>query len=136
MCGIAGILNLDGHVSTDSSHIKRMADAMVHRGPDDEGFFVSGPIHLAHRRLSIIDLSGGKQPIFNEDESVVVVFNGEIYNYADLTSRLIAKGHRFKTRSDTETIVHSYEEYGENCVRDFRGMFASLDDHAVLPQMD
>ena len=80
MCGIAGILNLDGHVSTDSSHIKRMADVMVHRGPNDEGFFVSGPIHLAHRRLSIIDLTSGRQPMFNEDNSMVVVFNGEIYN--------------------------------------------------------
>jgi len=101
-----------------------MNDRQAHRGPDDQGYFIEENVGLGHRRLSIIDLSGGKQPMFNEDGSVVVVFNGEIYNYADLTGDLIAKGHRFATRSDTETIVHAYEQYGEDCMRDFRGMFA------------
>src|SRR5207244_7367516 len=94
------------------------------RGQDYHGYYVEQNVGLGHRRLSIIDLGGGKQPIFNEDGSVVVVFNGEIYNYADLTRDLKAKGHHFATRSDTETIVHAYEEYGEECMRDFRGMFA------------
>jgi asparagine synthase (glutamine-hydrolysing) len=124
MCGIAGILDLDGHVSTDSADIKRMADSMVHRGPDDEGFFASGPIHLAHRRLSIIDISSGKQPMFNEDNSIVVVFNGEIYNHRDLRNLLESKGHKFRTHSDTECILHAYEEYGDNFESHLTGMFA------------
>jgi asparagine synthase (glutamine-hydrolysing) len=124
MCGIAGILNLDGHVSTDSSHIKRMGDAMVHRGPDDEGFFISGPIHLAHRRLSIIDLSSGQQPMFNEDSSIVVIFNGEIYNHRQLRNVLESKGHRFRTHSDTESILHAYEEFGDKFESHLTGMFA------------
>lgn len=124
MCGIAGILHLDGDVSADSSSIKRMADAMVHRGPDDEGFFVSGPIHLAHRRLSIIDLSSGQQPMFNEDKSIVIVFNGEIYNHHHLRSVLEAKGHTFRTHSDTECILHAYEEFGDKFEPHLTGMFA------------
>lgn len=101
-----------------------MTDRISHRGPDDFGYFREGPVGLGHRRLSIIDLGGGKQPIFNEDGSIVIVFNGEIYNYAELTAELIARGHVFKTRSDTETIVHAYEEYGDDCVTRLRGMFA------------
>jgi asparagine synthase (glutamine-hydrolysing) len=124
MCGICGIVNFKMNDSVDATLVERMTSAQAHRGPDDHGYFVEGNVGLGHRRLSIIDLSGGKQPIFNEDGSVVVVFNGEIYNYADLTTNLIAKGHQFKTRSDTETIAHSYEEYGDECMRDFRGMFA------------
>ena len=124
MCGIAGILHMDGHVSTDASCIKRMADAMVHRGPDDEGFFISGPIHLAHRRLSIIDLSSGQQPMFNEDKSIVIVFNGEIYNHRQLRTVLEAKGHTFRTHSDTECIVHAYEEFGDTFESHLTGMFA------------
>ena len=124
MCGICGIVNFNATDPVDRSLVQRMADAQAHRGPDDHGYFVEGNAGLGHRRLSIIDLSGGKQPIFNEDGSVVVVFNGEIYNYADLTGNLVAKGHTFATRSDTETIVHAYEEYGTECMRDFRGMFA------------
>jgi asparagine synthase (glutamine-hydrolysing) len=124
MCGICGIVNFNATDPVDRNLVERMTSAQSHRGPDDDGYFVENNVGLGHRRLSIIDLSGGKQPIFNEDESVVVVFNGEIYNYADLTGDLIAKGHRFATRSDTETIVHAYEEYGEQCMRDFRGMFA------------
>src|SRR5690348_14659016 len=124
MCGIAGILNLDEHVLADSEVIKRMADSMVHRGPDDEGFFVSGPIHLAHRRLSIIDLNSGQQPMFNEDKSIVIVFNGEIYNHRQLRSVLEAKGHTFRTHSDTECIVHAYEEFGDKFESHLTGMFA------------
>jgi len=124
MCGICGIVNFNGTNPVDRGLLERMTSAQAHRGPDDYGYFVENNVGLGHRRLSIIDLSGGKQPIFNEDGSVVVVFNGEIYNYADLTADLLAKGHRFATRSDTETIVHAYEEYGDACMRDFRGMFA------------
>jgi len=124
MCGICGIVNFSASEPVDSHLVQRMNDRQAHRGPDDQGYFIEENVGLGHRRLSIIDLSGGKQPMFNEDGSVVVVFNGEIYNYADLTGDLIAKGHRFATRSDTETIVHAYEQYGEDCMRDFRGMFA------------
>jgi len=124
MCGIAGILRFDRAARVEPGPLRAMADALAHRGPDDEGQFIDGNVGLAHRRLSIIDLEGGQQPLFNEDRSVVVVFNGEIYNYADLTADLAAHGHVFATRSDTETIVHSYDERGERCVEDFRGMFA------------
>jgi asparagine synthase (glutamine-hydrolysing) len=101
-----------------------MTDTMVHRGPDDEGFYCSGPVGLGHRRLSIIDLAGGHQPLANEDETVWIVFNGEIYNFGELHDELVRKGHTFKTRSDTEVIVHLYEEEGENCFQRLRGMFA------------
>ena len=104
--------------------VKSMADAIVHRGPDDEGFYVSGQIGLGFRRLSIIDLTGGHQPLSNEDETVWIIFNGEIYNYQTLREELIAKGHTFKTKSDTEVIVHLYEDYGVDCVSKLRGMFA------------
>src|SRR5215467_16129795 len=124
MCGICGIVNFNKNDSVDGTLIERMTSAQAHRGPDDHGYFVEENVGLGHRRLSIIDLSGGKQPIFNEDGSVVVVFNGEIYNVDDLTADLIGRGHQFKTRSDTETIVHAYEEYGVKCMKDFRGMFA------------
>src|SRR2546423_6323425 len=124
MCGICGIVNFNRTEQVSQNLLERMTSAQAHRGPDDDGYFVENNVGLGHRRLSIIDLSGGKQPIFNEDGSVVVVFNGEIYNYADLTGDLISRGHRFRTRSDTETIVHAYEEYGTQCMRDFRGMFA------------
>ena len=124
MCGICGIVNFNGTDPVDRGVLERMTSAQAHRGPDASGYFVENNVGLGHRRLSIIDLSGGKQPIFNEDGSLVVVFNGEIYNYGDLTAGLIAKGHHFATRSDTETIVHSYEEHGDACMRDFRGMFA------------
>lgn len=101
-----------------------MADTIAHRGPDDEGFYVSGQIGLGFRRLSIIDLGGGHQPLSNEDGSVWIVFNGEIYNYLDLRKFLLSKGHVFRTKSDTEVIVHLYEELGEACVKELRGMFA------------
>ncbi len=124
MCGICGIVNFNVTDHVDRQLVERMSSAQAHRGPDDHGYFVDGNAGLGHRRLSIIDLSGGRQPIFNEDGSVAVVFNGEIYNYADLTTDLVSRGHQFVTRSDTETIVHAYEEYGDDCMRDFRGMFA------------
>lgn len=101
-----------------------MTGALVHRGPDDEGFHVAGKIGLGHRRLSIIDVAGGRQPIFNEDGSVAVILNGEIYNYRELAALVEARGHRLRTQSDTETIAHLYEEFGEACVEHLRGMFA------------
>jgi asparagine synthase (glutamine-hydrolysing) len=101
-----------------------MCDVIEHRGPDDSGYYVDDTISIGMRRLSIIDLAGGKQPIFNEDGSIVVVFNGEIYNFRELRYDLEQKGHRFTTDSDTEVIVHAYEEYGHNCLDRFNGMFA------------
>jgi asparagine synthase (glutamine-hydrolysing) len=124
MCGIAGILTKSQISQQDKILLKRMSDALVHRGPDGEGFYFDESIALAHRRLSIIDLEGGKQPLSNEDGSVWVTFNGEIYNYVELRERLIQKGHRFATSSDTEVIVHLYEDRGEEFVADLRGMFA------------
>jgi asparagine synthase (glutamine-hydrolysing) len=121
MCGIAGKA---GSVPVTESEILRMCDAIAHRGPDDWGTFVEGAIGLGMRRLSIVDLAGGHQPIANEDGSVVVVFNGELYNYPALYAELVAKGHRFSTRSDTEVLVHLYEEHGEELVARLRGMFA------------
>jgi len=107
----------------DRVTIERMTESLAHRGPDDAGYFVEGQVGLGHRRLSIIDLSGGGQPIFNEDQSAAIVFNGEIYNYRDLADELKTAGHTFRTRSDTETILHAYEEYGDDCVQQLRGMF-------------
>jgi len=101
-----------------------MADSLKHRGPDGKGYFLDQFVSLGHRRLSIIDLKGGKQPLFNEDKTIVIVFNGEIYNFQELRLRLEKNGHRFKTNSDTEVIVHAYEEYGPNCLKYFNGMFA------------
>jgi asparagine synthase (glutamine-hydrolysing) len=122
MCGIAGVISLNDS-PIELEPVRRMCDAMVHRGPDDEGFYVDDQVALGMRRLSIIDLSGGHQPVHNEDQSVWVVFNGEIYNYRDLRDDLIARGHQFQTASDTETIVHLYEQYGADCVQHLRGMF-------------
>jgi asparagine synthase (glutamine-hydrolysing) len=122
VCGIAGVISLEKKV--DRSLLEKASRLMIHRGPDDEGFFVQGPVGLAHRRLSIIDLAGGAQPMFNEDHSLVIVFNGEIYNFIDLRSELQSNGHHFATSSDTEVILHSYEEWGTDCVEKFHGMFA------------
>jgi asparagine synthase (glutamine-hydrolysing) len=124
MCGICGLLLFDADGEAQRPVIEAMNRTMVHRGPDDDGFYVSGPVGLAMRRLSIIDLDGGRQPISNEDQSVWVVYNGEIYNYPDLKSDLEARGHVFRSRSDTEVIVHLYEELGEDCVNELSGMFA------------
>jgi len=123
MCGICGIVNFIESDPVDRVTIERMTEALAHRGPDDAGYFVQGRVGLGHRRLSIIDLSGGRQPIFNEDRSAAIVFNGEIYNHRDLAAVLTTAGHTFKTRSDTETILHAYEEYGDDCVDQLRGMF-------------
>ena len=124
MCGICGVFNVGTGAPVPVPLLKKMADTIAHRGPDEEGFFSDGPVGLAHRRLSIIDVEGGHQPQTNEDQSVWVIFNGEIYNFQELREFLVAKGHTFKTRSDTEVIVHLYEEKGENCFKELRGMFA------------
>ena len=123
MCGICGIYNLNGQ-RVDKGLLQGMSNTLTHRGPDGEGFFVVSNIGLGHRRLSIIDLEGGKQPMGNEDGSIQVVFNGEIYNFLDLKKGLEAKGYRFRTRCDTETIIYGYEEWGEEFVQKLRGMFA------------
>jgi len=124
MCGIAGIAGTEPDVRPDVGAIRLMCNAIVHRGPDDEGFYVRDGAGLGMRRLSIIDLAGGQQPIHNEDRNVWVVFNGEIYNFPELRRELESRGHRFYTHSDTEVIVHLYEELGADCVRNLRGMFA------------
>ena len=124
MCGIAGIFNIDGRGSVAHAAVKRMADSMVHRGPDDEGVFVSGPVGLGHRRLSIIDIKSGHQPMSNEDDSVWIVFNGEIYNHEDIRPVLEARGHVYWTHSDTESIIHAYEEFGDDFETHLTGMFA------------
>lgn len=124
MCGIAGILDLNGQRPIDRDLLSRMNNALLHRGPDGGDFFVEPGIGLGHRRLAIIDLAGGSQPLFNEDGSVVIVFNGEIYNFKKLVPILEARGHVFRTRSDTEVIVHGWEEWGPACVDHLRGMFA------------
>ncbi|NTZ17897.1 asparagine synthase (glutamine-hydrolyzing) [Paenibacillus sp. JMULE4] len=122
MCGITGVLYFEDREPAPSM-LKSMTDIIVHRGPDDVGFWTENRIGLGFRRLSIIDLSEGHQPLANEDETVWIVFNGEIYNYKYLRNTLQSRGHRFKTHSDTEVIVHLYEEYGEDCVKHLRGMF-------------
>jgi asparagine synthase (glutamine-hydrolysing) len=123
VCGIAGIVGRPGEFA-DAATIHRMCQTLVHRGPDDEGIYIQGNVGLGMRRLSIIDLAGGQQPIHNEDRSVWAVFNGEIYNFPELRRELEARGHHFYTHSDTETIVHLYEEMGADCVSKLRGMFA------------
>jgi len=124
MCGLAGIFFINGRHEVDRGLLGRMNDSQLHRGPDEAGIHVEPGVGLAHRRLSIIDLSSGQQPLFNEDGSVVVVYNGEIYNFTELAHELSALGHRFRTHCDTEVIVHAWEEWGESCVSRFRGMFA------------
>ncbi len=124
MCGIAGKLNFDPGHAVDPATIRAMTAVLAHRGPDADGFYVDGAIGLGHRRLSIIDLATGDQPIANEDGSIRVVFNGEIYNFAEVRALLEPRGHRFRTHSDTEVIVHAYEEWGVASVERFRGMFA------------
>ena len=124
MCGFAGIFDPRGARDVDRALLSRMNESQHHRGPDECGLHVEPGVGLAHRRLSIIDLSTGQQPLWNEDRSVVVVFNGEIYNYQSLIPELTQLGHRFRTRSDTEVIVHAWEAWGEACVDRFRGMFA------------
>ena len=124
MCGIAGIFDQRGQRTIDRSLLGRMTDALRHRGPDDSGIHVEPGVGLGHRRLSIIDLAGGHQPLFNEDGSVAVVYNGEIFNFQALAKELTTAGHIFQTRCDTEVIVHAWEQWGEACVDKFRGQFA------------
>jgi asparagine synthase (glutamine-hydrolysing) len=124
MCGIVGIFDTRGRRDVDRAVLTRMNESQHHRGPDEGGLHLEPGLGLGHRRLSIIDLSTGQQPLFNEDGSVAVVFNGEIYNYRELIPQLQALGHVFHTRSDTEVIVHGWEAWGEDCVQRFRGMFA------------
>jgi len=124
MCGIAGKINFENARPVEESEIRPMLDIMRHRGPDGNGIHLDGPVGIGHVRLSIIDLEAGKQPLSNEDDSIWITFNGEIYNYLELRERLISQGHRFRTHSDTEVIVHLYEEYGKSCVDHLQGMFA------------
>lgn len=124
MCGITGVFEPRCDATIEPALLKKMSDTLRHRGPDDEGFYCGSGVGMAHRRLSIIDLEGGHQPLSNEDGSIWIVFNGEIYNFEELNKRYLSSGHCFRTRSDTETIIHLYEELGEDCFAELRGMFA------------
>jgi asparagine synthase (glutamine-hydrolysing) len=124
MCGIAGIVSWEKERRVTSALIHQMCETIVHRGPDDEGIYAEGGVGLGMRRLSIIDVAGGHQPVHNEDMTVWIVFNGEIFNFPDLRKELESRGHRFYTNTDTEAIVHLYEEFGSECVQKLRGMFA------------
>ena len=125
MCGINGIaFSSRSRRTVDAVVLERMRDVIIHRGPDDEGIFIDGPVGLGHRRLSIVDVAAGHQPMTNEDGSLHIIFNGEIYNHADFRPELEARGHVYRTHCDTETILHLYEEHGEHCVDYLRGMFA------------
>ena len=124
MCGICGIVNFQDNNPPSAETLSRMSQGLIHRGPDDEGMYLKNHVGLAVRRLSIIDLVSGHQPIHNEDKTVWIILNGEIYNYKELRLELKNQGHYFYTDSDTEVIVHAYEKYGKNCVNKLRGMFA------------
>ena len=124
MCGICGIFSFGTGAPADRAQLERSARAMAHRGPDDEGIYLDGAVGLGNRRLSIIDLAGGHQPLANEDETVWITFNGEIYNYRELRAELESRGHRFRTSTDTEAVVHLYEDHGAAAVEHLRGMFA------------
>src|SRR2546426_168700 len=123
MCGICGQLNFARNGPVESETIRRITQTMVHRGPDDEGYFISGPIGLGFRRLSIIDLAGGHQPMSDAEETVWVILNGEIYNFKELRAELENRGHAFRTRSDTEVIIHGYKEWGTEILNRLNGMF-------------
>ena len=124
MCGISGFISLSGKDNIDESLLKTMNRTQAHRGPDAEGYYFDQGIGLAHRRLSIIDVSSGQQPMFSDDNNIVIVFNGEIYNFLEINAKLEQKGHVFKTHSDTETIIRAYQEWGSDCLEHFNGMFA------------
>jgi asparagine synthase (glutamine-hydrolysing) len=124
MCGIAGIIHLDRDKTVDAERLRRMRDVLRHRGPDAEGLWIDGSVGFAHRRLSIVDIDGGAQPMSNGDGTARITYNGEIYNHPELKAELEAKGHRYRTRCDTETILHIYKGEGEACVHRLRGMFA------------
>ncbi|HLY52489.1 MAG TPA: hypothetical protein VKQ31_05720, partial [Steroidobacteraceae bacterium] len=124
MCGIAGIVDLTAERPVDEPLLRNMTALIAHRGPDGDGFHIEPGVGLGHRRLSIIDLQGGKQPLYNEDHTVVVTYNGEIFNFMEVETELVRRGHTFRTRSDTEVIVHAWEEWGVECLARFNGMFA------------
>src|SRR5579863_9669942 len=124
MCGICGKYTFDRYGTVNPELVRAMLATITHRGPDGEGVHISPQVGLGHRRLAIIDLKGGAQPLSNEDGTVWISFNGEIYNYLELREDLLRRGHQFRTKSDTEVIVHLYEEFGEECVSRLRGMFA------------
>src|SRR5689334_22488958 len=124
MCGIAGFVSTERLPDDAPRRAIWMRDVMTHRGPDEAGLHCDEHVSLAHRRLSIVDLRTGQQPMANEDGTVWVVFNGEIYNHADSRRELLSHGHQYRTKSDTETIIHAYEQWGDVCVHRFRGMFA------------
>jgi len=123
MCGICGQFNFARNEPVESETIRRMTDSISHRGPDDEGYFFAGPLGLGFRRLSIIDLAGGHQPMSDAEESVWVILNGEIYNFKELRTELEERGHRFRTNSDTEVIIHGYKEWGTEVLNHLNGMF-------------
>ncbi len=125
MCGICGVLHFDSNRSLQQGLLERMAHTIRYRGPDDEGFYTDGPLGFAHKRLSIIDLSSaGHQPMTNEDERLWIIFNGEIYNYQELRQQIVQRGHKLQSNSDTEVILHLYEDEGPKCVSKLNGMFA------------
>src|SRR5437588_1448711 len=123
MCGICGQYNFVDQSPVQARNIERMAKSIAHRGPDDEGYYIAGPVGLGFRRLSIIDLGGGHQPMSDAEEKVWVVFNGEIYNFKELRTELEQNGHRFRTRSDTEVLVHGYKQWGTALFKRLNGMF-------------
>ena len=123
MCGIVGFV---GSEDNKGERIKKMTDRMVHRGPDQEGYYIDEMIALGHRRLSIIDLENGTQPMFNQDKSLVVIFNGEIYNYQELKKELEEQGHQFQTNSDTEVLLHGYESWGKDLPKNYEGCLLLL----------
>src|SRR5256884_5455781 len=123
MCGICGQFNFVRKEPIEPDTIRRMTESIQHRGPDDEGYLISGPLGLGFRRLSIIDLAGGHQPMSDAEETVWIIFNGEIYNYRELRAELQSKGHQFRTNSDTEVIVHGYKEWGTEVFNHLNGMF-------------
>ena len=124
MCGIAGIVNIDSREPVAEADLRQMLALIRHRGPDEFGIYLDGPVGLGSARLSIIDLSSGQQPIPNGDGSLWIVFNGEIFNYLELRPELAARGHRFRTTSDTEVLLHAYEEFGPGCLDRLNGQFA------------
>src|SRR5256714_10771947 len=123
MCCLCGHFNFERHEPVERETIVRMARLIAHRGPGDQGFFIAGPVGLGFRRLSIIDLAGGHQPMSDAEETVWVIFNGEIYNFRELRQQLESRGHRFRTNSDTEAIVHGYKEWGTGVFDRLNGMF-------------
>jgi asparagine synthase (glutamine-hydrolysing) len=124
MCGITGIVDLTGRRMIDERLLRAMNGRIGHRGPDGDGFHFEPGVGFGHRRLAIIDVEGGKQPVYNEDHTVVVTYNGEIFNFKEVEQELLERGHKFRTRCDTEVIVHAWEEWGEKSLERFNGMFA------------